>query len=73
MIQRPIMPLNGFAYCSMRLRVTDQRLGPFTPFAFTRQDNVPTGRLITGVYVEGTKVTFTIIDVNALFLDTWMV
>jgi hypothetical protein len=63
---------NPNPYCSIRLRV-DQRLGPFTPFAFTRQNNVPTGKSITGVYVEVTTVLFTTMDVNAMFFDTWMV
>jgi hypothetical protein len=57
----------------MRVRVTDQRLGPFTPFALTRQYNVPMGRSTVGTYVEVTTVLFTTMDVNALFLDTWMV
>lgn len=57
----------------MRLRVTDQRLGPFAPFAFTRQYNVPTGKLMVGVYVEGTMVTFTNKVVKAELVETWMV
>jgi hypothetical protein len=57
----------------MKLDVTDQRLGPFTPFAFTRQCSVPMGRSTVGTYVEVTTVLFTTMDVNVLFFDTWMV
>jgi hypothetical protein len=57
----------------MRLRLTDQRLGPFTPFALALQYNVPTGKLIVGVYVEGTTVAFTVNVVKEELVETWMV
>jgi hypothetical protein len=60
----------------LNVAVTIQSLGPFAPFALTRQYNVePAGRLTVGVYdaVAVGIAAFTRVVVNEALTDTWMV
>jgi len=57
----------------VKLQTVDQALGPLSPLVRTRQYSVPRGRLMMGVYVDGTTVAFTTKLVKVAFFETWMV